>query len=87
MTKSDEKSPKKSEKSRGLWIDDLYRAAGRMVRLETTDGVHRSGRMSGLRSREIQYNGTLTEFVVEIELNGDPSDTVPLGSLVRLDID
>lgn len=74
-------------KSRGIWIDQLYAAAGRMVRLETTDGVQRSGRMSGLRSREIRYNGTVTEFVTEIELNGDPSDTVPLGSLVQLDID
>lgn len=81
------KEDKKATESRGAWIDQLYRAVGRMVRLETRDGVQRSGRMSGLRAQEIAYNGVKTEFVTEIEMNGDPSDTVPLSSLVQLDID
>lgn len=74
------------KRSKGDWIDSIFNGVGRFANLETADGVRRSGRISGLRTKMIQFNGESQEVVLEIELNGDPSDCVPVGGLASLTI-
>jgi hypothetical protein len=81
-----EKKPKTS-RTRGQFIDELYAGTGRPCRLETIDGSVRNGRLSGLRTRVIKYNGFDQEIVEEVELNRDPSDTIPLSRIAILNID
>ncbi len=57
------------------------------VRLETAQGVDRSGKLSGLRTRPIKFNGETVDIPIELELNGDPTDTVPLHLISKLSID
>src|SRR5690606_40761877 len=47
----------RTKRSKGRWIDELWDGVGRFVNLETTDGVVRYGRMTGLRTRVIGFNG------------------------------
>ena len=70
----------------GKWIDDLVNSTDKFVRMETTDGVIREGRISGYRTRKFLYNGVEELLPTEVELNGDPSDTVPLDRVVKIDI-
>lgn len=70
---------------RGDWIDIIHLNVGDYVNLETMDGIRRSGRMTSVRTRQIRLNGTLVEIPTELELNGDPTDTVDLARITRLD--
>ncbi len=80
--------PKKAKKKRpGLWIDQIAESIGRPVRLETTDGSNREGRLSGLRYREMIVNGKPLDVMIALELNGDPSDFIDFHIIRRLDID
>lgn len=78
---------KKKKQRAGQWIDDIVGAIGRNVHLETGDGVLREGRFTGLAMREIEVNGELREVPSRVELNGDPSDYVDFGLIVRITID
>jgi hypothetical protein len=78
---------KKTKTRAGQWIDDVVGAIGRHVHLETTDGVLREGRFTGLGMREIQVNGQTREVPNRVELNGDPSDYVDFGLIARITID
>ncbi len=71
---------------RGLWIDELVHTIGQYIRLETTDGIVREGRMSGLQSRQLRWNGEPVEILTELELNGDPFDRVPLDRIAILEV-
>jgi hypothetical protein len=71
----------------GAWIDALFQAVGKNVHLETSDGIIREGRMSGLRTKDIKFNRKVQSVVTELELNGDPSDCVPLSVLSVIEID
>lgn len=75
------------KRNQGAWIDALYAAVGKNVHLETSDGVIREGRMSGIRTKDITFNGKPQSVVTELELNGDPTDTIPLGILSHITID
>lgn len=68
------------------WLNELGDATGEFIRMETSDGVIREGKVTGLRTREIQVNGEQELIPTEVELNGDPNDTVPLDRLIRIDI-
>lgn len=82
-----EKSPKPVSRTKGQYIDELFKATGRPVRVETIEGVVRHGRLTGLRTRIFEYNGFKQEIVEEIELNRDPSDTISLSRIAILNID
>lgn len=69
----------------GKWIDDLVNNQGQQLRLETTDGMDRAGRLSGLSSRQFQMNGQPVEILTEIELNGDPNDRIPIDRIAILE--
>ncbi len=75
------------KRSKGQWIDDVWDAVGGYVRLETTTGTERSGKMSGIRTRAIKLNGADVHIPIELELNGDPTDTVPIHVISKLSID
>jgi hypothetical protein len=74
-------------KSRGQWIDDVWDGVGKYVRLETTHGVNRSGKLSGIRTRKVNVNGEDVDIPIELEVNGDPTDTIPIHLIVKLSID
>lgn len=78
---------KKRKKRAGQWIDDVMGAIGRNVQLETTDGVFREGRFTGLAMREIEINGEPRDVPDRVELNGDPSDYIDFGLIARMTID
>ena len=78
---------KKKKKRAGQWIDDVVGAIGRNVHLETSDGVLREGRFTGLAMREIEINGEARDVPSRVELNGDPSDYVDFGLIARMTID
>lgn len=82
-----EKSRPKAARPRGAWIDELVDATGRMIRVETLDGVRRIGRLTGLRSRQIMYQDVKEEIPTDLELNGDPHDSVSIANLRSLNID
>ncbi len=78
---------KRKKKRAGQWIDDVVGAVGHNIHLETTDGVLREGRFTGLAMREIEVNGEPREYPSRVELNGDPSDYVDFGLIARMTID
>lgn len=72
--------------SAGKWIDDLFAGVGKYVTLETGSGTIREGKMTGLRTRTVMFNNEPSELVTDIELNGDPTDTVGFADLVKIAI-
>lgn len=81
--------PRKRQRQRrpGKWIDEVLASVGKHVHLETSDGVLREGRFTGLGCREIQINGQAREYPSRIELNGDPSDYIDFSLISRMTID
>jgi hypothetical protein len=75
-----------ANKPMGKWIDDIVDATSKYCYIETTDGVLRQGRISGLKLSSLVLNGEKVEIVTEIELNGDISDSVPINRLAKLTI-
>lgn len=86
-TEKPEKSRPKAARPRGAWIDELVDATGRMIRVETLDGVRRIGRLTGLQCRQIQYQDGKEEIPVELEINGDPHDRITIANVRSLNID
>lgn len=78
---------KKKRKKAGAWIDTMSGAIGKFVHLETGDGVHREGKLTGLRTREIKMNGEDVDLPVAVELNGDPNDYIDFRTITTFDID
>lgn len=77
---------KGKKRSMGAWIDELDGLVGQYIRLETTDGIRREGRLSGLEGRKLRINGVDEKILTEIELNGDPQDRVPIDRIETLDV-
>jgi hypothetical protein len=71
----------------GKWIDDVFNSVGQYIHLETSDGVRREGKITGLRTRHITFNRRRVELVDEIELNGDPTDCVQMSAISSLSIE
>ncbi len=76
----------KSKTIRGAWIDELVESTGQYVRLETRDGVRREGRLSGLGSRTILWNGKSVEILEDVELNGDCFDKIALNRIATFEV-
>jgi hypothetical protein len=68
------------------WYDLLVDATGEFMRLETTDGLIRQGKITGYRERLVIINGNEVPVPIEIEINNDPNDTVPLDRVAKIDI-
>jgi len=71
---------------KGAWIDNLVDNVGQYVTIETSDGMTREGRLSGLKSRTLNYNREEVEIITELELNGDPYDSVPIDRIAILNV-
>lgn len=72
--------------AKGKWIDDIHASMGKFFTLETTDGIRREGRITGIRARNYKFNGGDVELPTEIELNGDPTDTVPMDRIATIHV-
>jgi hypothetical protein len=70
----------------GRWIEQIVKSVGKNFALETTDGVTRQGKVTGLTHKSFMLNGVLVDMPVEIEVNGDPNDRIPLDRLLTLKI-
>ena len=81
---------KKPQKRRlGQWLDDLAEAKknGSYVHFETRDGSVRSGRLTGLRTHDMNFNGEKQTIIDEFELNGDETDCIPFNVLAKITIE
>lgn len=67
-----------------LWIDTLTEGVGEHFWLETTDGVEREGRISGFGVRTVEVNGQEVDLPVEIEVNSDAMDKIPLDRVKKI---
>ncbi len=68
------------------WIDEMVDSVGEFMRLETSDGVQREGKITGFTYREFELNGKTVSFPIEVEVNGDPTDRIPLDRVDRMTI-
>lgn len=68
----------------GWMLDQVYNHVGEFVSLETKEGITREGRLSGLRMTKIKFNGEEVDVIDELELNGDPYDTIKLDRVASL---
>lgn len=75
-----------SSKGTGDWVERMLESVDSWVTFETTDGIERSGRLSGFEMREFLYNGDRVEFPTHFEINGDPNDQIPLDRITRIEI-
>lgn len=70
--------PKNSSNMFGWWVDYLVQSIGKTIHLETYDGVRRSGKATAYTFRSFELNGATVELPIEVELNNDKSDRIPL---------
>lgn len=72
--------------SPGKWIEKISSSVGKHFELMTTDGVSRSGKITKVVCDVFIFNDKEVKMPVEIEINGDPMDKVPLSRLTKLNI-
>jgi len=65
-------------------MDEINGSLGEFIRLETTDGLIREGKLSGLRTRQLLLDDAEVDIITEVELNGDPTDTVAINRIAKL---
>jgi hypothetical protein len=75
----------KQVKTMGSWIDSLDNHLGQYLQLETSDGIRREGRLSGLSTKTIRLNGVEEKMLTDLELNGDPQDRVAIDRIATID--
>lgn len=68
------------------WIDALMDSVNQHFWLETTDGVEREGKVTGFGFRTFELNGETVEVPVEIEINNDSMDKIPLDRVLKIRI-
>jgi hypothetical protein len=68
------------------WLNDIHASIGKYISLETVDGVVREGRLSGVRLNAVKFNGVEQHSIIELEMNGDPTDCVEFYRVAKLDI-
>jgi len=62
----------------GNWIDELVYSVNKHIELETSDGIRREGKLTGLQSKTIKFNEKDVEIITELQLNGDIYDLIPI---------
>lgn len=67
-------------------MDRVLESVGKYINLETSDGVRREGKLSGVSMSSMTFNGAQVDIPTELELNGDPSDIVELARIRILNI-
>jgi hypothetical protein len=70
----------------GRWLDEIAKAVGNHIVLETGAGSRRSGKVTALRLKEIWFNGEKVQFPYAVELNGDPADVVAIEGCYKIEI-
>jgi hypothetical protein len=70
----------------GEWVDKLLASVDEYMRLETTDGVKREGRISGFTYKKFELDGDEVLWPIELEVNGDPTDRIPLARIGKINI-
>lgn len=70
----------------GKWIDEMLDSIGKFFVAETTDGINREGKITGFTYRSFKLNGKMVELPIEIEINGDPNDRLPLDRINHMSI-
>ena len=71
----------------GNWVDSLYNSIGRYLNLETTDGVKREGKLTSMTFNQFVLNEEKVNIPDEIEINGDPTDKIPISRIAKMSID
>lgn len=69
----------------GLFFEALERLLEKTIEFETKAGVFRRGKITGFTHGEIMFGKSKVNLINSIELNGDPSDRVPISEIVRLE--
>jgi len=69
----------------GLFFEALERLLETTIDIETKAGVFRTAKITGFTHSEITFGRSKVELVQEIELNGDPSDRIPITEIVRIE--
>jgi hypothetical protein len=72
------------------WDIELDGLAERYVTLETHDGIHREGKITGVVTKKLTIldagKAVHVELPVHIELNGDPSDILEFSRISRFEL-
>jgi hypothetical protein len=50
---------------------------GSSIRIETWEGTFRTGKLTGLRSKDLTIDGAVYQKASDLVMNGDDSDPVP----------
>jgi hypothetical protein len=69
-----------------VWDVEIKPMVGQFAHAETTDGVFREGKITGVRTYEVPINGTKFIVPLAFELNGDPNDVIEFKQLAKLSL-
>lgn len=69
-----------------MWMIELIQSIDKYAYMETLDGIHREGRITGFTCRTFRYNGNDVDVPIEIEINGDPMDRIPIDRLAKINL-
>lgn len=75
-----------SRMSPKTWMKQIGDSIDKFMNLETTDGIYRKGKITGLVCRDIEFNGQKVSVPVEIEINKDPQDLIPIDRILRMNV-
>jgi hypothetical protein len=65
---------------------ELGKAVNGFVELETSLGTIRRGKITGFTHKRIFFNGERVDMIVEIELNNDPGDRIPITEILKYSV-
>ena len=73
----------------GYWYTCLFDALKReaYVHFETTIGVKRSGKLTGVKTNTVKINGSKKKVIYAFVLNYDSTDIITFSDCVSIDID
>jgi hypothetical protein len=70
----------------GKLVDEICNSTGKYIRVETSDGVNREGKLTKIELRKFTYNGRAVCLPSGIELNDDPQDVIQLDRIAKMSI-
>lgn len=70
----------------GKLVDEIFNSIGRYIKLETSDGVNREGKITNFKTRKFTFNGRPVCLPDEIELNDDPQDSIKIDRIAKMSI-
>jgi len=63
----------------------LATVTGRRIKIESSDGLVRSGVLTEVRNRVVKANGDECVIPVELIFDGEQADPLPFNRIVRID--